>query len=122
MPTSEIKESMLQGYFDSFFNRSNAYYEQWRNGEKFGLKAVRKPVSLQLIASHLSGEITLSIPALSAESQCKWCCWDSDAESGDLDNVQALLQVHGWEAIRESKRPGRDGHLWLFFDKPVPQT
>lgn len=51
-----------------------------------------------------------------------WCCWDCDEDSGVLDTIACALVSLGLNPIRENRREGRDGHLWVFFDQPVPAT
>jgi hypothetical protein len=111
---------LLMIYFGRFINRIDVYNQQWATSTDYGYKTIYAPVTLKLIAKHLKGELTLAFFALSKDGTCKWCCWDSDKEDGRLDRLQAVLSAHGWRVIREGRRPGRDGHLWLFFDKPVP--
>jgi hypothetical protein len=36
-----------------------------------------------------------------------------------LDQLASFLILHSWHIIREGRRPGRAGHLWILFDKPV---
>jgi hypothetical protein len=117
---SEIPGKLIQVYFNRFINRTDVYNYQWCDQINYGYTAVHGPVTLELIALHLGGQVTLSFPALSKESMCKWCCWDSDKSDGKLDRLQALLSQYGWIIVREGRREGRDGHLWLFFDDPVP--
>ncbi len=107
-------------FMSRFFNRLDAYY-MW---EDFlgRYDAKRKPVTPVLVQAHLSHTITLSAPALNTEGYCLWCVWDSDDDSDTLDKVESVLIQLGWHPLREAKRPGRQGHLWLFFDMPVKAT
>jgi hypothetical protein len=112
------KSQMLDLFIERFFNRLDAFYEWSRSSGHY--VAVRKPVTPELVQLHLEGRVTLSVPALDCAGHCRWCAWDSDHENGLLDNLEAVLRALGWNPIREGKRSGRDGHLWLFFDIPVP--
>ncbi len=46
-------------------------------------------------------------------------CFDSDSDDGVLNKIGAVLQTLTLQSVREAQRPGRDGHLWLFFGRPV---
>ncbi|MGH9548594.1 MAG: TOTE conflict system archaeo-eukaryotic primase domain-containing protein, partial [Terriglobales bacterium] len=106
-------------YTERFVNRDDVYFEQWRSGQRYGLRAVRGQVTAELIEKHLQGHITISVPAMSKNATCKWCAWDSDIVDGSIDRIATILDSLKWHPIREGKRSGRDGHLWLFFDSPV---
>ncbi len=118
----DISRDLCSLFLDRFVNRTDVYNRQWCQGEDFGYAATYEPVTLDLITQHLLGAVTLSLPALSSESTCKWVAWDSDAADGAIDALADVLQSHGWHAIREAKREARDGHLWVLFDKPVPSV
>ncbi len=117
---NNIPDQLLLTYLDRLNNRPDVYAKQWSSGNKFGYIPVRKPITIEVIKSHLAGEITLGFYALDKDNNCKWLCFDSDSADGQLDKLAKLFQDNGWLVIREGKRPGRDGHLWLLFDKPVP--
>lgn len=68
----------------------------------------------------MSGDITLGLPAIDENGKSRWGVWDCDKDNDSLDKIQGWLQSHGWRSHREGKRPGRAGHLWIFFDEPVP--
>lgn len=114
-----ISDTLIDVYYNRFVNRTDVYNEQWATQTQHGYRAVYEPVTPSLIAQHIAGQITLSFPTLSKDAMCKWCCWDSDRADGKLDHLQSLLSQHGWIVVREGRRPGRDGHLWMFFDQPV---
>lgn len=114
------KNRLVEVYFGRFINRLDVYNQQWATSINYGYKTIYAPVTLKLIVKHLKGKLTLAFFALSKDGRCKWCCWDSDKQDGKLGRLQAALTANGWRVIREGRRPGRDGHLWLFFDKPVP--
>jgi hypothetical protein len=73
------------------------------------------------IQRHLAGEITLGIYAINPATQrVKWMGMDADYANAleDLLKLQFELARNGIEAALEQSRRG--GHLWIFFDKPVP--
>lgn len=117
-------------FSERFLNREDVWCYQWESGK--GYTSVRpgngkthprtgqyQRVDAELIAEHLQGGITLSVPALDEVFCSRWCCWDADDDSGELLRVRDLLIGMGLHPMREAARPGRDGHLWLFFDQPV---
>ena len=115
-----IDNELIKIFAGRFINRQDAYNMQWQNGK--GYSAIYEPVTDELIAQHLEGSITLSIPALSLNNAGKWLCFDGDTNNGALDQLERFLVTYDWHCVRDSKRAEKDGHLWLFFDKPIPGT
>jgi hypothetical protein len=73
------------------------------------------------IQRHLAGEITLGIFAINPTTQCvKWMAIDADYRNAleDLLKLQFKLADNGIESALEQSR--RAGHLWIFFENPVP--
>lgn len=104
---------------ERFVHREDAYYRQWAYSDNYGYRAVYEPVIPSLIRDHLSGKITVAVPAIDANGLCKWCAWDSDNEDGNLEKIESTLLILGWHSIREARRIGRAGHLWLLFNFAV---
>ena len=113
-----ISDNLIQVYIDRFNNRPDVYGIQWCNGNQFGYKPIHKPVTVEVIKAHLAGETTLGFYSLDKDNTSKWLCFDSDSANGQLDKLEQLFKDHHWPTIREGRRLGRDGHLWLLFDKP----
>lgn len=115
-------------YQKNLVNRTDVYFVQYpqANGVSYTCRKIGEERFLPIdhaIRLHFSGEITLSLPAVSVDGLSKWCCFDSDAEDGALERIELVLRTTtGLNPLRESKRPGRDGHSWIFFDKPVQAT
>ena len=113
-------------YFERFVNRTDIWFRQWIDPRgrcnyaciKPGSKRY-EPISLDLIGRHLNGETTISLPAISIDHRSKWCCWDSDAADNSINGIEMVLEAIGFSPLRESVRKGRDGHLWLFFDRAI---
>lgn len=122
----------LKIFTERLLNRTDIYFQQWRFRDqtvfRYGYRCIDPsrdgylPLDAQRIQQHLNGSITLSTVALDDCGLSKWACWDSDHEDGALDKVEILLKQLGFFPLREAKRPGRDGHTWLFFDAPVPTS
>lgn len=115
-----IHSNLIDCYRQRFINRQDAYNLIAYRGTKCATRAVYAPVTDDLLLKHLCGDITLGLPALGPDGKCVWGAWDSDTEDGGLSRVEEALNQAGWRTIREGQRPGRDGHLWLTFDRPVP--
>lgn len=112
-----MNQHLIGIFADRFINRQDAYNIQWNNGR--GYTAVYEPVTETLIAQHLEGRVTISIPALSDGNLGKWLLFDADTNNGELDKLESFLSKWGWHSIRDSKRAEKDGHLWLLFDEPL---
>lgn len=122
---------LLDIYLDRFANRLDVYCVQrvyWDHNTQrdvFMYRPAWKSPSRDLLLAHLNGKITIGWPSLSLDGYSKWLCFDSDCSDGALDKLQAVLEQYGWHCVREGKRYdyekriAKDGHLWLFFDKPV---
>lgn len=115
----------VQSFYDRFVNRTDVWAKQYCSANSFGYQYITpdkddySPLTLATIEKHLSGSLTLSLPTISADGMSKWCVWDSDQEDESIDSIFQYLKNLKLHPSREAKRPGRDGHLWLFFDTPI---
>lgn len=117
-PQQQVANSAVALFLSRFLNQGVGYYQQVVY-PRFKYQAIHEPVTPELIRQHLAGEITIGLPAVNADGLSKWCCFDSDNESGDLSRIESVLQENAWHSIRCCRRQGKEGHLFLFFDKPV---
>lgn len=116
---------LIQLYANRFINHREIWFEQWIDDtgklqypcRKPGRPYYRSPA--QAVLEHLQGKATASWPAINENGLSKWCAFDSDHENGHIPKVMSVLCTLGFTGLRESIRPGREGHLWLFFDEPV---
>ena len=106
-------------WWTRFVNRADAFAWQCANDKVCWYEARYQQLTPKHFEAHLAGVVTLGLPAIDQDGFCRWCCFDSDTADGSLDNIENLLIKHHWHCIREGQRPGRAGHLWLFFDGPV---
>ncbi|CAN5139751.1 hypothetical protein BH10CYA1_BH10CYA1_58480 [soil metagenome] len=125
---------LIEIYINRFINRPDKWGRQWINRERTrygyahqspemdtkGGRYLFEPVTPKLVHRHLTGQLTCAWSATDSNGSSKWLCFDSDVADGALDTLDAFLVKYGWHVIREGRRPGRDGHLWLLFNKPVP--
>lgn len=114
-----IDNELIKGFASRFINHAGAYYQQWANGTEFGYGAIYQPVTYELIKRHLAGTVTLALPGLDENNHGRWICFDSDTENGALNKLESFLRQHHWHVIREGKRSGRDGHLWILLNESI---
>ena len=107
---------MITLFRKRFVQRTDCYSLQ--NGDETAqYRVVRKTLTDDIIASHLSGEITVGLYP-SADSTTKWLCID-------IDNLDECAVREPQNHARRFNIPyltefsGKKGyHLWVFFDKP----
>lgn len=82
------------------------------------------PLTDEALASHLSGRATLGIYPLLRGDSCELLACDFDKGTWALDALAYLDVCHqnGVPAALERSRSGNGGHVWVFFDGPVPAT
>lgn len=108
-----------QQFLSLFVNNQNNYALQQSNGSYVAIK--NKQIDDQTFERHILGDVTLGTYSISPDNTCNYVCWDLDYE-----NEQAVCTLIGWlsfngiSCYRESIRPGRSGHIWAFFDEPIP--
>lgn len=107
-------------WWHRFVNRTDAYALQKVQHGNVQYSVQYKPLTEGLFNAHINGDITLGLPGIDEHGRSRWCCFDSDKPGDELDRIEAMLKKHHWQCIREGQRPGRAGHLWVFFDQPVP--
>jgi len=112
----ELDLGQLKAFASTFISRTDLYAQQTTSGR---YACIRKPLSLDLVESHLRGELTLGAYALSPESQASWICLDADDEPEwvRILTMARSLQTQGVPLYLEPSRRG--GHLWL-FTPPLP--
>jgi hypothetical protein len=129
----EIDDHLIDVYISRFINQPDEWFRQWVSDDKKSYGYVREDacrdteggryvyqsVTPQLIRRHLAGQLTCAWTALDEDKCSKWLCFDSDVADGQLDRLESCLREWLANPIREGRRPGRDGHLWLLFDQPV---
>lgn len=116
LANSDLVES-VNVLAEQFIQRFDKYPRQADDGSYF---TVEKPLHRQLIYSHLRGDITLGTYLLDATSRGRFVVLDAD-DNPDRSRLLALARVleqSGCPSYFEASRRG--GHLWLFFDEPLP--
>jgi hypothetical protein len=128
----KIDDDSIDIYRRRFINRDDEWGKQYVNRDGQARYALQhpgmdtkggrypyQPVTRQLIHSHLAGDVTCGWPAIDQHGCGRWICFDSDVANGQLDKLEAFLRSCDVQVIREGRRLGRDGHLWVLFDQPV---
>jgi superfamily II DNA or RNA helicase len=80
------------------------------------------PLTDQVIHDHLTGKLTAGVYPLLSNETCWFLAADFDKTTWQ-DDVRAFLQTCAdWNipAVPERSRSGRGGHVWIFFDAPLP--
>ena len=117
LPSQEVLWPLAEALRRRFFQRTDLYAKQLEDGRYL---CIRHPLRTEDIVAHLAGKITLGTYLLDSKSRARFLVLDAD----DDEQWQALL--HAAEHLdgktpfcyREQSRRG--GHLWLFFDCPLP--
>jgi superfamily II DNA or RNA helicase len=134
----EEKVKLFRGLFRG---REDVYAMRWegRNGKTGYSPAYRKvwssplqrkpdepkeyfPLTDQVIHDHLTGKLTAGVYPLLTDETCWFLAADFDKATWQ-DDVRAFLQTcSDWKipANLERSRSGRGGHIWIFFDTPLP--
>ena len=129
------------GLIRSLFGaRSDVYAQRWENpntGRSGWSPAVRGgwsnkrtgsrdylPLTDDVLASHLRGEVTAGIYPLMSGDTCRLLACDFDGGSWALDALAFLDRCHaaGVPAVLERSRSGDGAHVWVFFAHPVAAT
>ena len=87
-------------------------------------KETRKyiPLTGQAIHDHLAGKHTIGIYPLLRDETCWFLAVDFDKKTWEAD-VAAFLdtcKILRVPAALERSRSGNGGHVWVFFDRPIP--
>ena len=142
--TSKSSSDEKVKLFRSLFRgREDVYAAHWegRNGKTGYSPAHRKiwsnpfqkrpdepkdyfPLADQVIHDHLTGKLTAGVYPLLTDETCWFLAADFDKTTWQ-DDVRAFLQTCAdWKipAALERSRSGRGGHVWIFFDAPLPAS
>jgi hypothetical protein len=110
-------EPLAENLASVFFQRRDIYAQQLDDGRYISIK---KPLETWQLINHLQGKLTLGTYVLDAESHSRFIAFDAD------DNQQLVGLTYMAQSLLEDNVPfylessRRGGHLWLFFDHPIP--
>ncbi|GER90473.1 hypothetical protein KDW_46350 [Dictyobacter vulcani] len=105
-------------YFAALFvGRRDDYALQAPNGL---YRRVGRPLTLDVLRAHLDGKQTIGTYVLNDRQACSYAVMDADKPGGLalLAHTQRTLAADGITSYLEQSR--REGHLWIFFQKPAP--
>jgi len=96
-----------------------------RGGWRKGMAASSReylPLTSDIVASHLTGDIDLGLYPLLDGDRCWWLAADFDGSAAMLDALSYLKAARavGAPVALEVSRSGQGAHAWLFFTSPVP--
>lgn len=80
------------------------------------------PVTDEVIEAHLRGRHTIGVYPIRPDDSCRFLAADFDRKTWRRD-AEAFLEACGSKRIPaalERSRSGNGGHVWIFFDDPVP--
>jgi len=134
--SDEMKVALLRSLFCA---RSDVFAVHWENkstGRSGWYPAVRGGWSRsrdrkdylsltdEVLLGHVRGEQTLGVYPLLTDDTCTFLACDFDKGTWLLDALAYLDVCHSHQvpAVLERSRSGNGGHVWVFFDSPVPAT
>lgn len=131
-------ETKIAFFASMFAARSDVYAVNWENartGRSGWMPAVRGgwrkgvahgsreylPLTADILASHLTGDIDLGLYPLLDGDRCWWLAADFDGSAAMLDALSYLKAARavGAPVALEVSRSGQGAHAWLFFTGPV---
>lgn len=104
--------------FELFDGRRDCY------GKGKGL-CVKQPVTEELIARHLAGELAIGVYPLTPDGNTRWACVDLDLE-GEPELAQWAKALGLYESLRRrgccpfiERSKSKGYHCWVFYREPV---
>ena len=82
------------------------------------------PVTDQVMHDHLAGKHTIGVYPLLTDETCWFLAADFDKKTWQEDSATFLetCRSMGIFTALERSRSGNGGHVWIFFDNPVPAS
>ena len=113
--------------YDNFCHRRDAYTvmcdHPWQDRGNY-YKRVYKPLTIELVEKHLTGDITIGVfPTRIEDQTARFACFDVDhTEEAYLKKAIFWAKQYGNPIIEESGAEGRY-HIWLLFEpKPLKEV
>jgi hypothetical protein len=122
----ELNQAVVAAFAATFIPRWDTYSMQIEDGSyrRAGRRRAGaftpSPLTMNHVRAHLMGYITLSAYMLAADNTTSKMCLDADdpLEWGGLVTLASHLRLQNILTYLELSRRG--GHLWFFFDRPLP--
>ncbi len=133
-------EEKVKLFRSLFRGREDVYAVRWegRNGKTGYSPAHRRvwgvhhseqpkeyfPLTDQVIHDHLTGKLTAGVYPLLTDETCWFLAADFDKTTWQKDVGAFLHTCDEWQvpAVLERSRSGRGGHVWIFFEAPLPAS
>jgi hypothetical protein len=117
LPKAEELNELADVLASTFIQRRDLYARQLDDGSYV---SVKKPLKSRQLTAHLLGKLTLGTYLLDPNSNGCYLVYDADDEP-DWRRLQALSRFMADEGeTGYLERSRRGGHLWLFFEEPMP--
>jgi len=99
---------------------------EWPPGatKKSDATRILLPLTDKVILNHLNGQVTIGIFPLLPNDTCHFLAVDFDKATWQED-AQAYLETcrdYGVPSALERSRSGNGGHIWIFFQEPLPAS
>ena len=80
------------------------------------------PLTDEVVHQHLTGKKTVGVYPLLADETCWLLASDFDKKTWREDSLAFIATCHGAgvPAYLERSRSGNGGHVWIFFNSPIP--
>ena len=110
------------GYSPVRFNKTWAHEKSKQTTLNHSRDREFIPLTDQVIYDHLLGQQTIGIYPLLRDETCWFLAVDFDKSSWKQDMAAFLSTCHELKlsAALERSRSGQGGHIWFFFDAPIP--
>ena len=105
---------MAEALAATFVNRQDSFAVQTKDGRYYSVKG---NLTIDHVIQHLKGQMTLGVYLLGLDGTAKFSVIDADDSEGfeKLMRAQAALRFPSY-----MERSRRGGHLWHFFEEPIP--
>ena len=82
------------------------------------------PITDDVVEGHLRGRYTIGVYPMLPDDTCRFLAADFDKESWqrDAEVFLAACRSKGVPAALERSRSGNGGHVWIFFNEPMPAS
>ena len=82
------------------------------------------PVTDDAVEAHLRGRHTIGVYPMLPDDTCRFLAADFDKETwqGDAGAFLAACRLKKVPAALERSRSGNGGHVWIFFEEPMPAS
>jgi superfamily II DNA or RNA helicase len=114
--------SLFRGREDVYAVRWEASNGRWGYAPARGRNGEFLPLTDEVLRRHLVGNLTGGIYPMLADETCQLLALDLGKPDWQADAAAflAVCKEVGVAASLERSRSGNGGHLWIFFDRPVP--